>query len=53
MIKVIHLPDKTTEDNLRLFFENTRRSGGGDIVNIEYKKDDATAVITFEEEDGM
>ena len=37
----------TTEDSIRNFFENTRRSGGGDIDSVEFNPEDGFAVITF------
>ena len=37
----------TTEDSIRNFFENTRRSGGGDIDSVEFNPEEGFAVITF------
>lgn len=36
----------TTEDAVRFYFENSRRSGGGEICEID-STDDGTFVITF------
>ena len=52
MIKVTKLPPETTEENITLFFENTRRSGGGDVENVDLDLDNGTAIVTFAEEDG-
>lgn len=52
MLKVTKLPSKTTEDGLRFFFENTRKSGGGDVDDVEYDEDTASAIITFIEDEG-
>ncbi|CAC5424296.1 unnamed protein product [Mytilus coruscus] len=53
MLKVTKLPSETTEDGLRFFFENTRKFGGGDIEDVEYDEDTASAIITFEEEEAV
>ncbi|CAG2228086.1 PARP10_14_15 [Mytilus edulis] len=49
-IKVTNLPVETTEENLRLFFENERRSGGGDVDDVTYDSNNASAVVTFVED---
>ena len=46
-IEVAGISLKTTEDSIRNFFENTRRSGGGDIENIELYAGKGVAVVTF------
>lgn len=46
-IEVAGISLKTTEDSIRNFFENTRRSGGGDIENIELYSGKGVAVVTF------
>ena len=52
MIKVTKLPIDTTEDNLTFYFENTRRSGGGEVENVTFDPDTQTAIITFKDDDG-
>ena len=42
-----------TEETLELFFENTKRSGGGDIVRITLDPNTGSATILFEEADGI
>ena len=42
----------TSEDAVVNYFENTRRSGGGKICNIDYTED-GEAIITFLEVKGM
>ena len=37
----------TTKDSIRNFFENNRRSGGGDIHSVEFNSEEGFAVITF------
>ena len=46
-IELNGLAPTTTEDSIRNFFENTRRSGGGDIDSLEFNPDEGFAVITF------
>ena len=47
VIEVTGLASSTTKDAIINFFENTRRSGGGDIENVECHPDKGLAVITF------
>ena len=42
----------TTEDAVSNYFENARRSGGGDVHKMEYSCDKGEAVITFLEVKG-
>ena len=42
----------TSEDAVVNYFENSRRSGGGETSNIDYT-DDGEAIITFVEVKGM
>ena len=46
-IELNGLAPTTTEDSIRNFFENTRRSGGGDIESVEFNSEEGFAVITF------
>lgn len=52
MIKVTNIPNGTSKYYLEFFFENRRRSGGGEIDHIEYDPDTKSAVITFAEPEG-
>ncbi|XP_069139429.1 protein mono-ADP-ribosyltransferase PARP14-like isoform X2 [Argopecten irradians] len=45
MIKVSGFSSQTTEDTLEMFFENKRKSGGGDIEEMDFQED--FAIITF------
>ena len=47
IIELNGLAPTTTEDSIRNFFENTRRSGGGDIDTVEFNPEKGFAVITF------
>ena len=46
-IELNGLAPTTTKDSIRNFFENTRRSGGGDIDSVEFNPKEGFAVITF------
>ena len=46
-IELNGLAPTTTEDSVRNFFENSRRSGGGDIDSVEFNPQERFAVITF------
>ncbi|KAK3598396.1 hypothetical protein CHS0354_019799 [Potamilus streckersoni] len=48
-IKVTKLPEGTTEDTVKNFFENRRRNGGGPIKTIEYHPATSSAIIEFQE----
>ena len=41
----------TSEEFLQLFFENRRKSGGGDIEHVDYHNEEGIAVITFKDAD--
>ena len=43
----------TTEDTVRYYFENTRRSGGGDILEMNFYPEESAAEITFKEQKGL
>ena len=49
-IRVSGLLARTTDDSVLNYFENSRRSGGGDISTIE--RNDGVALITFTEVKG-
>ncbi|VDI33877.1 Hypothetical predicted protein [Mytilus galloprovincialis] len=53
MLKVTRLPPTTTQDSLQYFFEDTRKFGGGDVEDVEYDEDTASAYITFEEDEAV
>ena len=38
---------RTTEDTVRHYFENVRRSGGGEITELNYSTEDCVAEMTF------
>ncbi|CAG2216881.1 unnamed protein product [Mytilus edulis] len=51
MLRVSKIPSDATEDALTFFFENTRKSGGGDVEEVDYDEENHTAIVTFEEDD--
>ena len=46
-IEVTGLGPKTTKDSIEMFFENTRRSGGGDVEHVDFTPGQGIAVVTF------
>ncbi|XP_078671108.1 protein mono-ADP-ribosyltransferase PARP14-like isoform X1 [Branchiostoma floridae x Branchiostoma belcheri] len=48
-IQVTGIPPKASKDNLYYYFENTRRSGGGPVAEVELDKDQGTALVLFDD----
>lgn len=46
-IEVTGISAKTTKEAILNFFENKKRSGGGEVENVDHDSDQGTAVITF------
>ena len=46
------IPPSNSEDSVRYYFENSRRSGGGEVCDIDLSPD-GKAVITFTDVEGM
>jgi len=44
---VSHIPTSLSENYLCMFLENSRRSGGGEITEMQFDQKSATAVVTF------
>ena len=53
MVKISGVSASIPEEMLELFFESSKRSGGGDIRNIDMFRLVEAAIITFEESEGM
>ena len=51
-IIVRNLPPSASEQFLEMYFENTRRQGGGPVTTVELYPDDNTALVEFETADG-
>ena len=49
---VSNLPDETSLDDLIIYFQSEKYSGGGDVNNDVSKLDDNNAVIVFEKNEG-
>ncbi len=52
MVKISGITSDISEDILELFFENTKRSGGGDIKELHIYRSHRCAIITLEEPEG-
>ncbi|XP_062600984.1 protein mono-ADP-ribosyltransferase PARP14-like [Saccostrea cucullata] len=50
-IKVTKLPSGTSEEELTLFFESRKKSGGGEVDKVKYDEDTNSAIIWFEDAD--
>ena len=50
-IIVHNVPTEANEEYLQMFFENTKRQGGGPVKNVELFRDEQMALIEFEEPD--
>jgi hypothetical protein len=46
-IRVVNLPPGVSEEQIELFFENRKKSGGGDVDRVEYDEDTNSAVVWF------
>lgn len=51
ILEVRGVSPQTSEETVMVYFENTRRSGGGDIKSIKIK--DGVFYVVFEDEHGM
>ena len=52
MVKISGINKEIPHETLELFFENAKRSGGGNIQNIKLLLPIQTAIITYEDEAG-
>ncbi len=46
-IEVTRLAPATTKDSITMFFENTKRTGGGEVEHVDFMPDLGIAVVTF------
>ena len=51
-IRVTGIDKPVSSDLLKMFFESKKRSGGGDTVKVDYKKEEGTAVVVFKKTEG-
>ena len=47
VIEVNGLASTTTKDSIWMFFENTRRCGGGEVEHVDFTPELGIAVVTF------
>ena len=52
IVEVTGLASVTTEDVVCNYFENTRRSGGGEVESVEMKPELNMAIVTFKKAEG-
>ena len=48
-----NLPEAADEEHLEMFFEHTKRQGGGSVKSVSLYPDNKSAVIDFEEADAV
>ncbi|XP_062609393.1 uncharacterized protein LOC134271160, partial [Saccostrea cucullata] len=48
-VKVTNLPPRTSEDQIELFFENRKKSGGGEVEKVEIDEATNSAIVWFKE----
>ena len=51
-IKVTGIDKPVSEELLKMYFENKRKSGGGELVQMDYKKEEGIAVMVFKKTKG-
>lgn len=51
-VEIRNIPKSMDKNKLYLFFENKKRSGGGDIADLNFDEARCTAVVTFTDPDG-
>lgn len=51
-IKITGVAAKTTEDSISNYFENERRSGGGEVEAVDLRPEENVAFVTFKDVDG-
>ena len=50
---VTNLPESADEEHLEMFFEHTKRQGGGPVKSVLLYKDKKQAIVEFEEADAV
>ena len=51
-IQITGLTAQSTEDSIRNYFENERRSGGGEVEVVIFRSEENVAFVTFKDVDG-
>ena len=52
-VEVSNIPSSYKLDKLKMLFENSKRSGGGETVKIDFMPDTGRALITFKDAAGI
>ena len=52
-ILVTNLPQNVTDQQIELFFENSKKSGGGEVLRVEYDQEARSAKVTFKDAEGL
>ena len=47
VVVVSNIPKSLSRDYLMMFLENSRRSGGGDVTDMQFDQTSATAIVSF------
>ena len=50
---VSNIPSGVEQEDLELYFENERRTGGGQVTDVDYDPKRGTAVIEFKDPESM
>ena len=51
-IQITGLTAQSTEDSIRNYFENARRSGGGEVETVTFWPEENVALVTFKDVEG-
>ena len=51
-IQITGLTAQSTEDSIRNYFENERRSGGGEVEAVTFRPEENMALVTFKDIEG-
>jgi len=52
-VEVSNIPSSVRHETLIMLFENTKRSGGGDVKKIDFVEGSGRALITFKDSAGI
>ena len=52
-VRVQGLPPDVDQEKLSLYFESSRKSGGGTVEDVKLERETGTAFITFQEPQGI
>ena len=51
-IQITGLTVQSTKDSIRNYFENERRSGGGEVEAVTFRPEENVALVTFKDVEG-